>query len=344
MRVLQVMAGRRNGGAELYSTDIMLSLHQAGLDQCAVLHPQAPRAVELAASGLRVATQVLATPFRPWQRHRMKRLIEAYKPDIIHCWMRRAISLVPPKSARAIIGWYGDYEEQEKYFSACTHFIGVTRDLVRHAHDHGAAPGTAFYVPTFPSVEDAEPLDRATLDTPADAPVLLTLSRLHKVKGLDTTLHALAALPGVYLWIAGDGPEEGALRALATSLGVADRVRFLGWRTDRGALLRATTICLLPSRYEPFGTVILDAWCMGAPLVACESDGPSAYIRNGENGMLVPADNPPALAAAIAAVLENEALRHTIAATGEAEYRAGFTREVVTQTMLATYQKILETS
>src|SRR6516165_9228531 len=159
MRVLQVMAGRRNGGAELYSTDIMLSLHLAGLDQCAVLHPAAPRAVELAATGLRVATQVLSTPFRPLQRHRMHRLIEAYKPDIIQCWMRRAVSLVPAKSARAIIGWYGDYEEQEKYFSSCTHFIGVTPDLVRHAYDHGAKPGTAFYVPTFPSVEDTPALD-----------------------------------------------------------------------------------------------------------------------------------------------------------------------------------------
>lgn len=342
MRVLQVMAGKRNGGAELYSTDIMLSLHQAGLDQCAVLHPAAPRATELAAAGLRVATQVLSVPTRPWQRHRMRRLIAAYKPDIIHCWMRRAASLVPPGAARAIIGWYGDYEEQEKYFSHCTHFIGVTQDLVRHAYAHGAKPATAFYVPTFPSVEDAPALDRATLDTPAGAKVLLTLSRLHKVKGLDTAIQSLAALPDCYLWIAGDGPEEANLRALAATLGVAARVRFLGWRTDRGALLRAADICLLPSRYEPFGTVILDAWSMSTPFIACESDGPSAYIRNGENGMLVPADNPAALTCAIANVLGNDDLRHTIAANGYAEYLASFTRVAVTQKMLETYRHILE--
>jgi glycosyltransferase involved in cell wall biosynthesis len=343
MRVLQIMAGRRNGGAELYSTDIMLSLHEAGLDQRVVLHPKAPRFAELAGAGLNMAPEVLAVPIRPWQRQRLRRVIAAYQPDIIHCWMRRAASLVPAQAAPAIIGWYGDYEAQEAHFAHCTHFIGVTQDLVRHAEAHGAKPGTAFYVPTFPSVVEAPPIDRAMLDTPPDAAVLLTLSRLHKVKGLDTALHALAALPSCYLWIAGDGPEEAALRQLAAELGVAGRVRFLGWRTDRGALLRSADICLLPSRYEPFGTVILDAWSMATPFIACASDGPSAYIRNGENGMLVPADEPAALAGAISAVLGSEELRQSIASTGHAEYLAGFTRAVVTQRMLETYKSILET-
>ena len=340
MRVLQIMAGRRNGGAELYSTDIMLSLHEAGLDQRVVLHPRAPRFAELAGAGLAMAPDVFSVPFRPWQRVKLRGLIAAYKPDIIHCWMRRAVSLVAPGAAPAIIGWYGDYEEQEAHFGACTHFIGVTQDLVRHAYAHGAKPGTAFYVPTFPSVEDAPPVDRATLDTPPGAKVLLTLSRLHKVKGLDTALRALADLPDCYLWIAGDGPEETALRQLAAELGVAERVRFLGWRTDRGALLKGADICLLPSRYEPFGTVILDAWSMGTPFIACASDGPGAYIRNGENGMLVPADDPRALARAVRQVLDDEVLRARIAANGTAEYQAGFTRAAVTRRLMARYEEI----
>ena len=342
MRVLQIMAGNKNGGAELYSTDIMLSLHEAGLAQRIVMRPTAPRFAELQQAGLAMAPSVLANSLRPLQRWRLNALIREYKPDIIHCWMRRAVSLVPKGAAPAIIGWYGDYEEQQKHFSACTHFIGVTQDLARHAHDSGAKPGTAFYVPTFPSVEDAAPIARAALSTPEDAKTLLILSRLHKVKGIDTALHALAQLPDCHLWIAGSGPEEAALKTLATELGVAARVHFLGWRNDRGALLRAADICLLPSRYEPFGTVILDAWSTATPFIACESDGPRATIRDGENGMLAPADNPPALAAAIRAVLDNPDLRHRIAQTGHADYLAHFTRAAVTRKMLATYQTILD--
>jgi hypothetical protein len=150
----------------------------------------------------------------------------------------------------------------------------------------------------------------------------------------------LALLPDCHLWIAGAGPEEAALKALAKELGVADRAKFLGWRTDRGALLRAADICLLPSRYEPFGTVILDAWSTATPFIACESDGPRATIRNGENGMLVAAENPPALAGAVRAVLDNPDLRNRIARAGLEQYLAHFTREAVTRKMLETYRAI----
>lgn len=339
------MAARGNGGAELYSTDIMLSLHEAGVEQCVVLHPQALRREELSRAGLRVESAPLETGFRPWQKHRLRQLIEREKPDLIHCWMRRAASLVPKdaQDRAAVVGWYGDYEEY-RHFAHCSAFIGVTRDLVRHMYESGAPAGRAFYVPTFPSVEPGAPLDRETLNTPIDAKVLLTLSRLHQSKGLDTVLQALPTLPDCYLWIAGEGPLRAELEQLARRLGVFERVRFLGWRTDRGALLGAADICLLPSRYEPFGTVILDAWSAGTAFIACESDGPRAYIRNGENGMLVPADAPEALAAAIRHVLDEPALKARIEAGGLAEYRAEFTREVVTRRMIDCYQTILHTT
>jgi glycosyltransferase involved in cell wall biosynthesis len=338
MRIIHVMAGKGNGGAELYSTDVMLSLHKAGVDQCVVMRETAPRSPVLQAAGLRMAPEILRGPFRPWQALQLRRLITRERPDIIHCWMRRAASLVPASAGAhaAVIGWFGDYEELP-HFAHCTHFVGVTKDLVRHMRENGVPPGRAAYIPTFPSVEDLPPLNRAELDTPAGAKVLLTLSRLHATKGLDTLIEALANLPDCYLWLAGDGPERQNLEALAARLGVAARVRFLGWRTDRGALLRAADICVLPSRYEPFGTVILDAWSMRTPLIACASDGPRAYIRDRENGMIVPADDEAALAGAILAVTGDDALRRHIAALGYAEYSAGFTREAVTRQWLDHY-------
>ena len=87
--------------------------------------------------------------------------------------------------------------------------------------------------------------------------------------------------------------------------------------------------------------MILDAWSTGTAFIACDSQGPRAYIRNGENGMLVPADNAPALRQAIRAVLDDAGLREGIAARGNAEYLAGFTREAVTRRMMAYYAGIL---
>jgi hypothetical protein len=108
MRILQVMAGKGNGGAELYSTDVMLSLHQQGIDQCIAMRPDAPRFAELQAAGLRMAPlQHTALLLRPWQRSQMRKLIAHENPGIIQCWMRRAASLVPRDQAAAVIGWFG---------------------------------------------------------------------------------------------------------------------------------------------------------------------------------------------------------------------------------------------
>ena len=208
----------------------------------------------------------------------------------------------------------------------------------------GVPTGEAHYVPTFPTIEAAAPVARADLATPADATVLLALSRLHEKKGLDVLLRALAELPGCVAWIAGDGPLEGDLKALAARLGVADRVRFLGWRNDRGALLRAADICVLPSRWEPFGTVMLEAWAAGTPLVAAASQGPAALIEDGGNGLLVPVDDAPALAAAIRRLMADPALRAHLIERGRADYQQGFTREAVTERMLALYRQLIAES
>lgn len=341
VRVLHVMAGRGNGGAELYSTDVILSLQQAGLAQCVVMRPDAPRVRELRAAGVDVITDVMRPPLALMQRRRMGGVIARYRPDIVHCWLRRAAELTPRDAGAAaqIIGWFGNYKDL-RAFSHCRWFVGCTPDMAQSMRARGIADDHVAYIPTFPSVQVAAPLSRRTLDTPADARVLLTLSRLHEAKGLETLLHALRDLPDCYLWMAGTGPLRDALGELARQLGVESRVRFLGWRTDRGALLAAADVCVLPSRYEPFGTVILDAWSACAPLVACASAGPRAHVRDGENGMLVPVDDVGALRHALRAVLDDESLRARIVAGGYADYEAGYTRAAVTRRWLEYYRRI----
>ena len=96
MRILHVMASRANGGAETYSTDMMASLHAAGVEQVAVI----PRASihTPAGRGRRARSQPTCWTCRVGllrRRQAAPRLIDAFKPDLVHCWMRRAASLVP---------------------------------------------------------------------------------------------------------------------------------------------------------------------------------------------------------------------------------------------------------
>lgn len=339
MKILHVMAGRHSGGAETYSTDVMLSLHAKGVEQVVVMPRQALRFAEMEKAGLRLAPGVLNTPFRFLQKWRLARLVKREKPDLIHAWMRRAASLVPATS-KPVIGWFGGYYDPQ-HFKRCTHFVGVTRDIVAHMVRHDVPPDCAFFIPTFPDIADRRAIDRATLATPKDAKVLLTLSRLHPKKGLDTFLQAVATMPGVYAWLAGDGPIQKELEKLASKLNIMDRVRFLGWRTDRAALLRAADVCVLPSRYEPFGTVILEAWAAGVPLVAAASAGPAAHIDDGANGLLVPVDDTEKLALAMRRALDDDNLRQRLIAHGFAAYTQGYTREAVTTQWQNFYQRLM---
>ena len=322
MRILHIMASKALGGAETYSTDVMLSLHRDGIDQCVVMPKDAPRFRELEKAGLRMAPQIFSTPFLAVQQFLLKRLIKRENPDIIQSWMRRGAALAGKKSTTKTpihVGWFGGYYDTDK-FTNCRYLVGVTKDIVAHMIKNKVLPAHAFFIPTFPDIAALPPIDRATLATPREAKVLLALSRLHPKKGLDTLLTALQSLPDCIAWLAGDGPLRRELETLAKKLGVLDRVRFLGWRTDRAALLRACDICVLPSRYEPFGTVILEAWAAGTPLVACASAGPAAHIQDGQTGLLVPIDDSLALAAALRRALDDETLRRALVAQGYAAY------------------------
>jgi len=339
MKVMQVMAGAPLGGAETFYADLVLALHEAGLDQVAVTRAETERARLLTAAGVPFLPYPRA-PFGAWGRLAMSQMIARHKPDLVQVWQGRAASHLPHGSAVGI-GWFGGYYDLARYGN-CAHFVAVTRDIRRHIVELGAAAERTHVIHTFALLDQAPAASRAALDTPEDAPLLLVLARLHKKKGIDTLLHALALVHGAWLWVAGEGELRAELERLAARLGVTERVRFLGWRADRGALLRAADLLALPSRYEPFGTVMVEAWQTDRPLVAAASAGPVAYVQDGKNGLLVPIDDPSALAVAIRRLIEDKVLRQTLVEGGRRSYQAEFTKERIVAAYLELYRKLAE--
>ena len=154
-------------------------------------------------------------------------------------------------------------------------------------------------------------------------------------------LHALAAVPEAVLWLAGSGPLEAELGALAARLGIAPRVRFLGWRTDVAALLAAADVLVCPSRHEPLGNVVIEAWAHRRPVIATASQGPAAVIRDGENGLLVPIGDADALASAIARMIAAPDFAAGLAEAGRTAFEAKFSEAVVVPLYLGFFDSIV---
>jgi len=148
-------------------------------------------------------------------------------------------------------------------------------------------------------------------------------------------------LPGVYLWLAGEGPERGALESLARQLGAPDRVRMLGWQSDPGPVFAAADVVVVPSRHEPLGNVIIEAWMHAKPVVAAASQGPSYLLTHGETGLLSPIDDAPALARSIGDVLADPALADRLGRAGRAKFERDFTERAVIGRYLDLFARLI---
>ena len=149
-------------------------------------------------------------------------------------------------------------------------------------------------------------------------PLLLTVARLTAWKGVDSLLRALARVPDVRLLIAGDGPEEARLRALAGSLRLGERAQFLG-RVDRARLatyFRAADYTALYSGYEGLPHVLLESLLSGTPVIASDKGGNPEVVRHGENGLLVPYPDEDALVAALETAFSSDTRARLAAGTG----------------------------
>ena len=319
-------------------SDSVVALHQAGVEQLLVTRPSPLRDALWAEHGIAVRHAKFPQPAVGWRtKITLARAVRDFKPDVIHHWMARAASYARRGSVPNI-GWFGGPYDL-KYYRNCQFFVGVTHELARHIVASGAPAAATACIHTFADLPQAAPVDRASLDTPEGVPVLLSLARLHYNKALDVLLKALVRVPGAVLWMAGEGPLRDELMALAVTLGVADRVRWLGWRTDRAALLAASTLCTFPSRIEPFGTVMVEAWAAGVPLITAAAAGPKAYCQNGENGLLLEVDDVDGLADAINRCLTEPELCRKLVDGGRRTYETLFTSEVLVREMTAFYQK-----
>ena len=175
----------------------------------------------------------------------------------------------------------------------------------------------------------------------AGRPSVLTVARLDEQKGHHYLLEAVAQVPEAQFVLAGDGPLRTSLETQARSLGVEERVKFLGYRSDITDLLADCDVFVLPSLYEGLPLSILEAMSAGKPVIATHIGGTDEAVIAGETGLLVPPADSAALAAAIRSVLTDRPLAQRLAAAGRARVEQEFSAAKMVQQVIAVYAELL---
>jgi glycosyltransferase involved in cell wall biosynthesis len=178
--------------------------------------------------------------------------------------------------------------------------------------------------------------------------VVSIVARLRPEKNHGLFLRAasllLAHRPATRFAIVGDGECRSALEELAASMGIADRVLFLGSRTDVADLLAGTDMSVLTSDYEGLPNALIESMCMGVPIVATNYAGVEEVVTDGRGGFVVPRGDAAALGERVGRLLDQAALRHAMGRCGRQSVTERFSLRVMCDRLLRAYDTCVQGS
>jgi glycosyltransferase involved in cell wall biosynthesis len=362
-RVAQLVLTLCPGGAERLA--IELSRRLADTFGMTVICLEEPGALAdtLEASGIDVIAIRRRQGFRPSLALTIAELTRRRGIDVLHCQqyspyvygslarlLRPSLRVIytehgrlgdgPPSPKRKAVnpllallprGIYAVSDDLRRHMLA-EGFPGARVGVITNGIDVGDTPG-----------ERERRHARAELLIPPDALVFGTAARLDPVKDLGTLIDAFAkvrwAVSGARLLILGDGPERDELVRRARIQHVSDSVLFAGYRADVRALLPACDVYVNSSVSEGISLTILEAMAAKLPVIATKVGGTPEVVRDGENGVLVPARDSDALARAMLALARDKARRERLAANGRAIVEARFTLDRMIDDYARAYRK-----
>jgi glycosyltransferase involved in cell wall biosynthesis len=312
---LQKVAGI--SGSEAHLLSLLPRLKERGWDiRFLMLHEDEPGAWdfarELTARGIPLDSIPLAADVDPIAFVRIAAYLARRRPTILHTHLVHAdvygqltgtIAGVPIRVSTK--HGFNEFRENpgfalgDRAIASLAHaHIAISRGLARYLEEVEGFDGESFEIVHYGIEPDGTPPVYAGAE-----PRLLCVGRLIPIKGHIVLLRAFAearrALPELQLHVAGRGPLEPALRALAKELGVADGVRFLGHVAPVQRAIEDAAIVVVPSMGEGFGMVALEAMERARPVIAAEIGGLGELVEDGVTGRLVRAGDPQPLAHAI---------------------------------------------
>ena len=374
MRVVHIIKVTRISGAERHLLLLLSGLVARGVDARLVIlveraKPMDDMLAEARDRDIPLTRLVIRRDYDLALLWELRALLRQLKPDLVHTHLVHAdlYGYVAARSAgvpRVLSSRHND--DQFRYRPRWRRIhrrlwrwldggIAISESIRRFAIEVESAPaqkiamvhyGIDFAWLSDADVERSRHSLRAELGLEADALLLGMVCRLVEQKGIPYALEALRRIrtqfPRAQLIIAGDGEKADELRRLASALGIADRVHWLGWRSDAADLMAAFDLLLVPSLWEGFGLVLLEAMARRVPVIASRVGAIPEVIVHGETGILIEPRDVESLARAMARLLDDRALRKYMGLLGAARLEERFSVARMVDGTIAVYRRILD--
>jgi len=248
-----------------------------------------------------------------------RRVVHGFSPDVVHAHMRTGLVLA--YMWRWLLGYklvshvHNVHERESKLMGLAQRVVVVSESVGETMQRYGIPREKIRVVlnrilgsPRLTPLSEVEP---AQLQHPA----IVTVCGLYVRKGVAELITAFSAMaaefPAAHLYIVGDGPDAAAFHAQAAAAFYAGRIHLEGFQKNAQAYLRAADVFVLASRRESFALVLIEARNAGCAMIATAVDGNPQALDYGRAGLLVPAENPAALADALRAMLSDDDARRT---------------------------------
>ena len=359
IKVLEVIDSLGSGGAESLLKNFVLEAKQNNIFniEIATLYSNAIFKEEIEDAGISIWDLGLTFKFNLMGVIELIKLIKERKYDIIHVHLFPAdvfaaiASLFLPRNIKWIFSEHGAHNRRRtlKIFKILDNFT-----YSRYSKIVCVSKQVEFallnWIPSNKGktkvISNAVPIPKFLNPCSVKTYDILFVGRLVREKGIDILLKAIKILKNKYsknlkIAIVGDGELKENLNNLTVELGVNKEVKFFGVRKDVKELMVSSKIFVLPSRWEGFGLVIVEAMSNMLPVIATNVGGVPELIENGKDGILVPPENPKALARAINSLLENKELREKLSQTAYKKVREKYSIDTYSVRMLDFYKSLV---
>lgn len=341
LKILNIISGAKIGGAEKFFERFSVSLQkQTDLNQKLIIKKNKKRYDFFRDNKITVKELSFRSKFDFHTRKNIKRVIEDFKPNIVLTWMNRASDMIPVERKNyKSIGRLGGYYKIKNYLN-CDYLIANTKEIKSYIIAQGWDPDKVFYIPNFVEKKSKSTIKKYKFATPENKKIIMGLGRFHENKGFDLLIKSLKSLPDYYLWLLGNGEMIKKYKYFAELYNLKSRIRFIDWVDNPSAFYNTADILVCPSRVEPLGNIIIEAWAHKIPVIASDIMGPKKLIKNEINGLKFQSENIDELVFCVNKISNEKNLEKKLVANGYKDYISKYSEEIIMKKFKSLFLKV----